>query len=210
MDGVTRGECRHRSPTDVVPPPRAMSNPNRRPRLPSTGRLGRLTPSPFKCSTLVLPTLGLSAVVTIQATTAATFWVVIKTLCRTALRKTVFGGEAHKLHQSKSARANYGRHLRSRSLVDCAKPQPWRFARHPPLHLHCQGCEPRRSGACCGIVRTGPRKSWDRTQRTVSLHCVSWMTLLSAAGVHLGATRTEFRCEFDLCCFIWSEVPPAF
>ena len=80
--------------------------------------------------------------------------------------KTVFGGEAHKLRQSKSARANYGRHLRSRSLADCAKPQPCSFARHPPLHLHCQACGQRGSGAGCGIARTDPRKSWDRTQGT--------------------------------------------
>src|SRR5260370_33734532 len=83
---------------------------------------------------------GVSVVVTIQVTTAATFRVGMKTLCRTALRKTVFDGEAHKLRQSKSARANYGRRLRSRSLADCAKPQPCSFARRRPLHLDCQEC----------------------------------------------------------------------
>jgi hypothetical protein len=56
----------------------------------------------------------------LQAITAATFRVGMKTLGGTALRKTVFGGEAHKLRQSKSAQANYGRRLHSRSLVDCA------------------------------------------------------------------------------------------
>ena len=130
-----------------------------------------------------------------QAITAATFRVGMKTLGGTALRKTVFGGEAHRLRQSKPARANYGRHLRSRILVDCAKPQPCSFARRRPLHLHCQGCEPRGSGAGGGIVRTDPRKSRDRTQGSVSLHCVSWMTSLSAAGVHLGATKTPSVAE---------------
>ena len=125
----------------------------------------------------------------------------MKTLCRTALGKTVFGGEGHKLRQSKSARANYGRRLRSRSLVDCAKPQPCSFGRHPPLHLDCQECGQRGSGVAGGIARSDPRKSWDRTQRTASLHCVSWMTLLSAADGDSGA-------NLHLCCFIWSEVAP--
>ena len=125
----------------------------------------------------------------------------MKTLCRTALRKTVFGGEGRKLPQSKSARANYGRRLRSRSLVGCAKPHPCSFARRRPLHVHCQGCEPRGSGVAGGIARTDPRKSWDRTQRTASLHCVSWMTLLSAADGDSGA-------NLHLCFFIWSEVAP--
>src|ERR1700693_1626307 len=119
----------------------------------------------------------------------------MKTLCRTALRKTVFGAEAPKLRQSKSARANYGRRLRSRSLADCAKRQPCSFGRHSPLHLDCQECGQRRSGVVGGIAQTDPRKSRDRTQGTVSLHCVSWMTSLSAAGVHLGATRTASRPE---------------
>src|SRR5260370_8656137 len=99
---------------------------------------------------------GVSVVVTIQATTAASFRVGMKTLCRTALRKTVFGGEAHKLRQSKSARANFGRHLRSRILVACAKPQPWSFARRAPFHLHCQGCEPRGMEADSALARTHP------------------------------------------------------
>src|ERR1700731_4081681 len=138
---------------------------------------------------------GVSVVVTIQAITAATFRVGMKTLGGTALRKTVFAGEAHKLRQSKSARANYGRRLRSRSLVDCAKPQPCSFGRHPPLHLDCQECGQRGSGVAGGIARSDPRKYWSWTQGTVSLHCVSWMTSLSDAGVHLGATRTASRPE---------------
>src|ERR1700733_7691155 len=131
----------------------------------------------------------------LQAITAATFRVGKKTLGGTALRKTVFGGEAHKLRQSKSARANYGRPLRSRSLVDCAKPRPCSFGRRRPLHLDCQECGERGRGVAGGIARSDPRKSWDRTQSTVSLHCVSWMTSLSAAGAHLGATRTASRPE---------------
>jgi len=140
-------------------------------------------------------------VVTIQAITAATFRVGKKTLGGTALGKTVFGGEAHKLRQSKSARANYGRRLRSRSLVGCAKPQPCSFAQRRPLHLDCPECGQRGSGVAGGIARSDPRTSWDRTQGTVSLHCVSWMTSLSAAGVHLGATRTATRgshCAIDI------------
>src|ERR1700722_9650331 len=72
-------------------------------------------------------------VVTIQAISAATFRVGKKTLEGTAVRKTLFGGEAHKLRQSKSARANYGRRPRSRSLVDCAQPRPCRFGRRRPV-----------------------------------------------------------------------------
>jgi hypothetical protein len=125
---------------------------------------------------------GCKCRVTIQAIAAATFRVGKKTLGGTALTKTVFGGEAHKLRQSKSARANFGRRFRSRSLVDCAKPQPCSFGRHPPLHLDCQECGQRGSGVAGGIARSDPRKSWDRTQCTVSLHCASWMTSLSAAG----------------------------
>src|SRR5260370_13622521 len=136
---------------------------------------------------------GVSVVVTIQATTAASFRVGMKTLCRTALRKTVFGGEAHKLRQSKSARANFGRHLRSRSLVDCAKPQPWSFARRAPLHLHCQGCELRGSGAGGGIARTDPRKSWDRTHRTASLHCVSCACPSARRRSRFGFSNLENR-----------------
>src|SRR5580693_5436598 len=98
----------------------------------------------------------------------------MKTLGGTAVRKTVFGGEAHKLRQSKSARANYGRRLRSRSWVDCAKPQPCSFGRHTPLHLDCQECGQRGSGVAGGIARTDPRTFWDRTQGTASPHCVSW------------------------------------
>ena len=129
-------------------------------------------------------------VVTIQAITAATFRVGKKTLGGTALGKTVFGGEAHKLRQSKSARANYGRRLRSRSLVGCAKPKPCSFAQRRPLHLDCPECGQRGSGVAGGIARSDPRTSWNRTQGTVSLHCVSWITSLFASGVHLGATRT--------------------
>jgi hypothetical protein len=146
---------------------------------------------------------GVSVVVTIQAITAATFWVGKKTLGGTALRKTVFGGEAHKLRQSKSARANYGRRLGPRSFVDCAKPQPWCFGRHPPLHLDCQECGQRGSGVAGGIARSDPRKSFDRTQGTVSLHCVSWITSLYAAGVHLGSTRTASRPEGPIAPLIW-------
>src|ERR1700688_3485090 len=106
----------------------------------------------------------------------------MKTLGGIALRKTVFGEEAHKLRQSKSARANYGRSLRSRSLVDCAKPQSCSFARRAPLHLHCQGCEPRRSGVAGGIVRTDPRKSRDRNLTSASPKSTSsapmWFVLL--------------------------------
>src|ERR1700730_8511763 len=138
---------------------------------------------------------GVSVVVTIQAITAATCRVGKRALGGTALGKIVFGGEAHKLRQSKSARANFGRRLRSRSSVDCAKPQPCSFGRRPPLHLHCQERGQRGSGVAGGIARSDPRKSWDRTQGTVSLHCVSWMTSLSDAAVHLGATRTASRPE---------------
>ena len=137
----------------------------------------------------------MSAVVTIQATTPATFRFGKKTLGGTALGKTVFGGEARKLRQSKSARVNFGRRLRSQSLVGCAKPQPCSFGRHPPLHLDCQECGQRGSGVAGCIARSDSRKSWDRTQGTVSLHCVSSMTLLFAAAVHLGATRTASRAE---------------
>src|SRR5579864_1824487 len=116
-------------------------------------------------------------VVTIQSITAATFRVGKKTLEGTALRKTVFGGEADKLRQSKSARANYGRGLLFRSLVDCAKPQPCSFGRHPPLHLDCQECGQRGSRVAGGIARSDPRTSSDRTLGTGSLHFVSWSSV---------------------------------